>query len=299
LEKLMVRSSAVGDYLRARRAVLAPEDVGFFSHSSRKVSGLRREEVAVLAGISPEYYLRLEQGRDHQPSDQVIACLARALRLGEYGEQYLRRLVRPFAGPAGRHEPAVGPAHFDAILAHWRDVPAFIADANLDVVANNGAVEQLSGDFVRGTNLVTAMFQRADERDWTPDWERRAREVVGVFRMSGHPEDRRYQEIVGDLSLRSQEFRRIWRRHDVHVFEEGDVQVGVAPFGSVKFGWRNLSVEGLPGHALTTFFARPGTSAGPVLAYLSARALEARRSAPAAGPAADHPASYSTTTTSS
>jgi transcriptional regulator with XRE-family HTH domain len=299
LENLMDRSTAVGDYLRARRAVLVPEDVGFPSHSGRKVSGLRREEVAVLAGISPEYYLRLEQGRDHQPSDQVLASLARALRLGGHGEEYLRRLVRPFAAADGSSGRAVGREQFDALLAHWRDVPAFVADANLDIVASNGVAAQLSPIFARGANRLMTVFGTEEVRKVVPDWETRAREVVGAFRMHGDPENRRYQEIVGELSVRSEEFRRIWRRHDVHVFVEGDTQVRVPPFGSVEFGWRNFAVEGLLGYSLTTFFARPGSPAVPVFAYLAARAAEARRANSDDRAASVQAASYSTTTTSS
>lgn len=267
----MGRTSAVGEYLRARRALLSPEEVGFVADRSRKVEGLRREEVAVLAGISPEYYLRLEQGRDHQPSDQVLGALARALRLGPHGEAYLRRLARPVAVPTARRDRRADDEQFGLLLAQWRDVPAFIADANLDVVASNAVVRQLGHRvFSTGANRLVAMFTDEDARTRVPEWELRARELVGAFRMSGDPRDARYQQIVGELSVASPDFRRIWQRQDVHVFVEGDADITVPPFGAVGFGWRNFAVEGLPGHALTTFFARPGSPAVAVLAYLSA-----------------------------
>jgi transcriptional regulator with XRE-family HTH domain len=271
----MDRSSAVGEYLRARRALLAPEDVGFIHDRNRKVSGLRREEVAVLAGISPEYYLRLEQGRDHQPSDQVVSALARALQLGEYGEAYLQRLVRPGNRPSVEHLARGHRERLEEILTQWRDVPAFIADANLDVVASNSVAEQLGEHvFSPGSNRLLSMFELDAARTLVPEWELRARELVGALRMGGDPDDPRFQEIVGGLSLRSNDFRRIWNRQDVHVFVEGDCDLLVPPFGMVCFGWRNFAIAGFPGHVLTTFFAHPGSPAVPVLAYLAARAAD-------------------------
>jgi transcriptional regulator with XRE-family HTH domain len=273
----MDRSSAVGAYLRARRALLAPEDVGFVPDRNRKVVGLRREEVAVLAGISPEYYLRLEQGRDHQPSDQVLAALARALRLGPHGAAYLRRLVRPAEQASVDAPGPVRQGRLDDVLAQWRDVPAFVADRNLDVVASNPLAEQLGGHvFAPGANRLLTMFEHEGAPRVVPDWERQARELVGAFRMDGDPDDLRYQEIVGRLSMRSQDFRRIWSRQDVHVFVEGSCLLPLPPFGLVEFGWRNFAVAGHPGHVLTTFSAWPGTPAVPVLAYFAARAAQTR-----------------------
>jgi transcriptional regulator with XRE-family HTH domain len=273
----MDRSSAVGEYLRARRALLAPEEVGFVPDRNRQVVGLRREEVAVLAGISPEYYLRLEQGRDHQPSDQVLVALARALRLGPHGESYLRRLVRPAPRTTDGDPAPVRHGHLDDVLAQWRDVPAFVADQNLDVVASNPLADELGGHvFSPGANRLLTMFEHEGAPRVVPDWETQARELVGAFRMSGDPDDLRHQEIVGRLSMRSPDFRRIWSRQDVHVFVEGTCLLPLPPFGLVEFGWRNFAVAGHPGHVLTTFSAWPGTPAVPVLAYFAARASQRR-----------------------
>lgn len=273
----MDRSTAVGEYLRARRALVAPESVGFVADRARKVDGLRREEVAVLAGISPEYYLRLEQGRDHQPSDQVLRALAGALQLDQHGVAYLERLVHP--PTADRPAPVAPDAgeRLGDLLAQWRDVPAVVFDANLDVVASNSVADELGQPaFGVGSNRLVSMFEDPDARSWADDWETRARELVGAFRLGGDPDDRRFREVVGDLSLRSEDFRRIWRRQDVGVLVDGCVDLAVPPFGRVPFAWHDFAVAGFPGHTLTTLHPVPGTSAPAVLAYCAARATQRR-----------------------
>lgn len=277
----MDRSTAVGEYLRARRALISPESVGFVADQNRKVSGLRREEVAVLAGISPEYYLRLEQGRDHQPSDQVLHALAKALQLDEHGIAYLERLVHPPVAQRAEIADARTRARLRALLAQWRDVPAVIFDSNLDVVATNHVADELGQSALRpGANRLVWMFDEHKAESDPDVWEQQARQLVGAFRMRGEPDDPRYQEIVGQLSVRSADFRRIWGRHDVHVFVEGECRLRLPPFGEVQLAWRNFAVAGLHGHVLSTFFAPEGSAAATVMAYFAARAAETQRRSP-------------------
>lgn len=269
----MDRPSAVGEFLRARRSALRPEDVGLPAGGNRRVEGLRREEVADLARISPEYYLRLEQGRDHQPSDQVLGALADALRLDATSRTYLERLVRrPLAQTAPDHRSPGVADELAGVLDQWQETPAFVVDGNLDVVQSNRLADALGqGRMSPGANRLQVMFEDGAQAV-IPEWELRVQELVGALRMTSDPDDPRLQELVGGLSVSSPEFRRAWARQEVHVFVEGDCYSFVEPFGVVRLWWRNFAVEGYPGLALTTIYAKPGTPAVGVLAYCAANA---------------------------
>lgn len=263
-------SSLVGDYLRARRDRTRPEDVGLPREPGRRVAGLRREEVALLAGISAEYYLRLEQGRDHQPSEQVIAALARALLLDEDAQAHLRRLARPV--PRRRRGPRAALATDPALIGlldRRSGVPAFVVDDCLDVVASNALASMLGTGMRPGANRVTRMFTDVD-REQYPGWHDRAREIVGVLRMRADPADPRLLDIVGHLQIQDADFAALWARHDVHVDTSGTCREMVDPFGAVEFEWENLVVPGHEGLTLTTLFAPPGSHAAAVTAYLRA-----------------------------
>jgi transcriptional regulator with XRE-family HTH domain len=266
------RSSLVGDYLRARRDITQPEDVGLIRESNRRVTGLRREEVASLAGISSEYYLRLEQGRDHQPSEQVLNALARALQLDADAIEYLHRLARPRPRrPRPAQQPRLPDAALQRLLDRWSTVPAFIADDNLDVVAGNAAADALGGGSMsRGANRMLHTFTRTARAAY-PDWLTRARELVAVFRMRADPDDPRMQDLVGTLSIRDAEFAALWARHDVHVFTSGTTIETVEPFGAVEFEWDEFVIPGYHGLTMTTVFAASGSQAASVLAYVNER----------------------------
>jgi len=271
-ERTMSRDrSSIGEYLRARRALVQPEDVGIARGAKRRVAGLRRQEVADLAGISLEYYLRLEQGRDRHPSTQVVHALARALLLDQVGTLYLERLARPAPiATSGAARKGVLPGDLPMLLEQWSGMPAFVTDSNLDVVYANRMAEKVMGTgFLLGANRVLAMFS-PEYRAAVPGWIDRAAEVVGALRMRGNPEDPRFQELVGGLAVRSREFRRLWARQDVHVLTRGAVGVPVQPFGVIELQWRNLQVAEAPGWALTTVFAERGSTAAAALAFLAA-----------------------------
>jgi transcriptional regulator with XRE-family HTH domain len=262
------RASLVGDYLRARRDITQPEAVGIARERNRRVTGLRREEVASLAGISAEYYLRLEQGRDHRPSDQVLTALGRALALDDHALDHLRRLARPAPPrPDGRRVSGTDPA-LRRVLERRADLPAFIVDSTLDVVASNPLAAALGASMRAGANRVERMFTEVD-RSTYPDWQARATEMVAVLRMRADPDDPRLQEIVGRLSISDPEFAASWARHDVHVYTSGNCFEAVEPFGTVEFEWEDLVMPGHDGLTLTTLFAPVGSRAAAVLAYLA------------------------------
>ncbi|WP_186377018.1 helix-turn-helix domain-containing protein [Curtobacterium pusillum] len=262
------RRSELGQYLRARRALVQPEDVGLPREPGRRVDGLRREEVARLAGISPEYYLRLERGRDHQPSDQVLAAIARALLLDDEAAGYLRRLAHADrTPPPSSTAPGVDDS-VRALLAQWSHTPAFVMDRNQDIILSNALASALGPGYMEpGANLVLQIFSEAS-RQHAVDWLPTAHRVVAALRMHAEPEDARLQEIVGTLTLQDPDFARIWARHDVAVQRTGTSRHWIDPIGWVEFRWQNLAIPG-SSHVLVTFWADKGTPAAAAVAYLA------------------------------
>lgn len=221
-------ATVLGEYLWARRAAVQPEAVGLVREANRRVPGLRREEVAKLASISPEYYLRLEQGHDREPSDQVLRGIAKALLLDASAEQHLLRLRRiqlrsPYSAPEqGEFEATERVAQ---LLEGWSSTPAMVISGNFDVVLVNEAAAELGDRRLRqGLNLVESVFSDGGRDE--PDWEDGAGRVLGALRYHGNPYDRRFQELVGRLSIRDADFRRLWARHDARPVPHGRMRVG-------------------------------------------------------------------------
>ncbi|MFG6503989.1 helix-turn-helix domain-containing protein [Microbacterium sp. P05] len=266
--------SPLGDFLRARRAEIRPEEVGIRTLSVRRVQGLRRDEVAQLAGISTEYYLRLERGRGHHPSDQVLRALARALRLDAGGLEYMTRLVRIQSGSLRPTEP---PELRDAIesnlaslMGQWTSTPAYFTDRNMRVVFRNDLAEAiLPGSVSAGSNLVLKVFSR-DWRSSDLDWEKSARRFVSALRFYGDPHDPMLQDIVGLLSMRVPEFRRLWAAHEAAPLSAGTLRLDVAGFGHVEFTQQCLSLTGDENHVLTVLHAEPGSTAADAVRMLRA-----------------------------
>jgi transcriptional regulator with XRE-family HTH domain len=209
------------EFLRSRRARLRPADVGIETAGRRRVPGLRREEVAMLAGVSLDYYARLEQGRDLQPSDQVLDAIARALRLAEVERLYLHNIVRAgIAAPAAELDLAPLDGGIRLMLASL-EIPAFVIDARGDVPAMN----RMGRLLLRGLEPMPAaasnhprwLFLDDSTRELLVDWEMNARASVGVLREAAgrYPHDKRLQALIGELSVASPEFRSWWAEHDV------------------------------------------------------------------------------------
>jgi transcriptional regulator with XRE-family HTH domain len=273
------QASLVGTYLRARRDITRPEDVGLVRGQNRRVSGLRREEVAALAGISAEYYLRLEQGRDHRPSDQVLSALGRALALDEHARHYLHTLARPKVARPRSLPPASTDPALRRLLERHAGMPSFIMNSTLHVVASNPLAAALGASMRPGANRLLRMFTDVD-RNAYPDWPTRAADMVAVLRMRADPNDPSLQALVGQLSIQDAEFAAIWARHDVQVSTFGTCFEVVPPFGTMQFEWQDLVIPGHDGLTMTTLFAPAGSRGAAVLAYLAERS-------PAAGEVAD------------
>ena len=209
------------EFLRTRRARVAPEDVGLPATTGRRVPGLRREEVAQLAGMSVDYYVRLERGRNPNVSESVLDAVARALQLSDLERGHLHALARPTRQRSRR--PAaerVRPGLLRA-LESMPDVPAHILGPRMDVLAANPLARTLYTDWtarpVHDRNIVRFVFLDDRGRELFVDWTDAARGVVAALHLYAgrHPGDPRLAELVGELSVRDADFRRWWADHDV------------------------------------------------------------------------------------
>lgn len=275
----MVSSSPLGEYLRARRASLRPEDVGLVSMGQRRVEGLRRDEVAQLSGVSEDYYLRIEQGRDRQPSDQVLFALARALKLDFTAVQYMKRLVSMQSGGPDLREPRQVSDAVDkvlrSLLTQWASTPAYIRDRNHTVLMANQLASSLFPGVEQGTNLPILVF--SDEwRVVDTQWEETARAMLAALRFSSDPDDTALREIVGVLTMRHPEFTRLWALHEARPSYISTARLSLAGFGTVEFTKQSLLVPGGRGHVLTVFQAEEGSAAADVIRVTRMQLAEAR-----------------------
>ncbi|WP_082574976.1 MULTISPECIES: helix-turn-helix domain-containing protein [unclassified Nocardioides] len=265
------KDNRLGDYLRARRELVSPESVGLPGHGVRRVAGLRREEVAMLAGISADYYLRLEQGRDRNPSVQVLEALAGVLQLDATATDYLLRLGAPKPRRRVRRPRPETVPTATAQLLSVIGLPAFIEGRYLDVLAANPLVTALSPNVRVGENRLRSIFLDPDERTLHPDWARTAPRLVAGFRnrIGDRVDDPRVVQLVGELSLGSEEFRRAWARHDVKPIQSRSIRIDHPQVGEIELDLSKLAIEGTDGQMLVIYHAVPGTEAADKLALLS------------------------------
>jgi transcriptional regulator with XRE-family HTH domain len=209
------------DYLRSRRARISPAEAGLPTAPNRRVPGLRREEVAMLAGVCVDYYVRLERGRDINVSEAVLDAVARALRLDDTERGHLftlarRRPTRRRPTPPQRVRPSLR-----RIVEGMTDLPAILVGHRSDILASNRLAHALYTDFGvlprRERNMARYLFLDESARDLHGDWAGVARSTVaGLHLYAGnHPDDPRLAELVGELSVRDKDFRRWWADHDV------------------------------------------------------------------------------------
>ncbi|WP_017570539.1 helix-turn-helix transcriptional regulator [Nocardiopsis halotolerans] len=284
----------LADFLRARRARLSPQDVGFAPGARRKVAGLRREELALLAGVSTDYYQRMEQGRVVRASEEVLDALARALELDPDETRHLHTLARAARHPAPerrRRAPERVPVSTRRLL-HTMSGPAMVLGRHLDVLAWNPLAGALFGgldDLPREErNLLRALFHHPDARDVCPDWEASAREYIGMLRaaVAADPDHPRARELVGGLSIHSEEFRRFWARHDVRESTHGSKRFVHPMVGELTLDWDAYPLPGAPGPVLVAYTAEPGTGDAERLQLLAG--LLPERGGPGRDPAPPH-----------
>jgi transcriptional regulator with XRE-family HTH domain len=270
----MPSSMALGQYLRARRELVRPEDVNLRPAGPRRVPGLRREELAMLAGISPDYYLRLEQGRDHHPSPQVIDALARALQLDAEATAHLHALSQPPAGRPCQQQPEQPPASIGQLIASWPNTPAIVLGCHMDVLAANALAQALSPVFTPGVNVVRAVFLDPGLREFVRDWDGIAHSAVARLRaLAGAAvDDPCLVELVGELSVRSAEFRRLWARHDVRVSAPDIHRFNHPLVGPLELKPERLAIIGTEGQVLIVSHADPGSASERALHLLAGTA---------------------------
>ncbi|MEV0151717.1 MULTISPECIES: helix-turn-helix transcriptional regulator [unclassified Nonomuraea] len=267
-------STDLGDFLRSRRARIQPEELGLQAFGRRRVPGLRREEVAQLAGVSVDYYIRLEQGRGQSVSDAVLDAVARVLRLDEVEQAHLRDLARPQKQedrPRGARQRVRPGAR---LVVDSVSGPAFLLGRCMDVLAWNpmgDAVLGFSGRGERTRNQARDAFLDPAAREFYVDWPAVAAETVAYLRLEAgrRPRDRRLAELVGELSLRSEEFRRLWADHQVKEKTYGVKRMLHPVVGRLDLGYETLALPGDPDLLLVVYTAAPGSEAAEKLAVLA------------------------------
>lgn len=216
----------------------------------------------MLAGISVEYYLRLEQGRDQHPSDQVLGSIARALRLDPDAETYLRELARP--SQATRRRPAQPErvsASVQSLIDNWTTTPAHVHGRYMTTLAANPMAIALSAFFAPGVNTLRAAFLEPEMRELYRDWDEMTAKVVAYLRsvVGGALDDPQLAQLIGELSLRSERFRTLWARQDVHQKTSGITRLLHPQVGALDLHYEKLALPGAPGQMLVTYHAEPGT----------------------------------------
>ncbi|WP_415853028.1 helix-turn-helix transcriptional regulator, partial [Streptomyces albus] len=234
----------LGDYLRARRGLVTPAQAGLPSGGNRRVPGLRREEVALLAGISPDYYLRLERGRDKNPSPQVLDSLARVLRLDDVERTYLLGLAAARPRAPRRKRPEHVPARVHELLAHLQ-LPAFVEGRAFDVLAANRMAVALSPRLRPGHNRLRSLLLDPEEQSFHQDWPKATADFVAALRttIGDDTDNPRFVELVGELALASQRFRTLWARHDIRPLDGGTTTVHHPVVGELRLHRDKLPVE--------------------------------------------------------
>ncbi|MFI0469009.1 helix-turn-helix domain-containing protein [Saccharopolyspora sp. 5N102] len=245
--------SELGDFLKAKRAQIAPEQVGLPAVGNpRRVKGLRREEVAQLAAVSVDHYTRLEQGRVATASDNVLAGLARALLLTDDEHAYLRLLTQPRAARRSPAAPAKVASPVQDLLDALTHTPAFVLGRRSDILAWNAAATALFLDFATvrpdHRNLVRLVFLDPRVRGLYVDWETVAAEAVARLRMdAAHtPDDPRLAKLVGELSVRDDDFRRWWGGHDVRIPSAGRKRLHHTVAGGLELDWQAMQLGVAP-----------------------------------------------------
>jgi transcriptional regulator with XRE-family HTH domain len=268
----------LGEFLRRARARRNPETTGLLPDGRiRRVPGLRREEVAVLAGVSTDYYTRLEQGRNVTPSTQVIDALIRALDLDAAGQAYLHTLVSTAGMPVSRPRTSVQRVRpgLHQLLDSFSSQPALILGRRTDILASNPLARALFADFesmpAKHRNYARWMLLDDAARTLFRDWEEQARNAVEALRLDAAvtPNDQGTQQLVGELSLASPEFRQWWSAHRVHQRTFGTKRLSHPLVGELDVQFETLALPGEESQVLYVYSTEPGSASHQALSLLA------------------------------
>ncbi|MGW0823858.1 helix-turn-helix domain-containing protein [Streptomyces sp. NPDC002845] len=279
------RRTELKEFLRSRRARLRPEDVGLSSHGRRRVPGLRREELAPLAGVSYAYYARLEQGYGETMSAEVLDAVAHALRLNEEERDHLIRLAQPDRQSTTQAAPP--PQRLRPTIQHLLDtlgVPAYVVSRRMDILGWNRLAAAVFGDWAplspEERNVARLTFLSPAARDRFADPGRTALRVVGVLRMNAgkSPGDSYLSSLIQELSQKSEEFRQLWARHEVSCGTVGDsVRMRHPLVGEFDLAHEPMALPGDAPMRLNTYHAEPGSRSEEALRMLASWEMEPLR----------------------
>jgi transcriptional regulator with XRE-family HTH domain len=279
----MDNRAEVRAFLMSRRAKVRPEAVGLSAGDNRRVPGLRRSEVAALAGVSVEYYAKLERGAIAGASASVLDALSRALQLDDAERSHLLDLARAADGisASGRSrrrasKPGTGRSSLHWALDSITNAVAFVRNPQQDLLATNALGRAFYSPVLAGgagqPNLARFQFLDPASRDFYPDWELFAEMCVAIVRAEAgrDPHDRGIQELVGELSTRSETFRRLWGAHDVRTHGAGTKRFTHPLVGELSLAYEELAITAEPGLVLMIYTAEPGSPSAERLGLLAA-----------------------------
>ncbi|MEU6912573.1 helix-turn-helix domain-containing protein [Streptomyces olindensis] len=276
------RRTELKEFLRSRRARLKPEEVGLPSHGRRRVPGLRREELAQLAGVSYAYYARLEQGYGETMSAEVLDAVARALRLNGEEREHLVRLAQPERQSATQAVPPSQPLR--PSVRHLLDalgVPAYVVDRRLNILGWNRLATVVFGDWGRlrpeERNVARLAFLSPEARERFADPDSTTERIAGVVRMNAgkSPGDPHFSSLIEELSQQSEEFRRLWARHEVSCGSAGEtVRMRHPLVGEFDLVHEPMALPGGAPMRLVTYHAEPGSRSEEALRMLASWEME-------------------------
>jgi len=265
----MDNANTLGEYLRARRGRVRPEEVDLPPGGRRRVPGLRREEVASLAGLSVDYYTRLEQGREQHPSASVLNALAGTLRLGPDAQRYLFAIATPGPRAAAPRRRPIG-ENLLALVDEWRDHPTVLYDSLNHIVAANHLGRALFSMVGVGGNTLRFLFLDERAREFHREWEHSTASMVAAVRATAAhaPDDPALMALIGELTVRSPRFARLWARADVREKTTDVLQVRHELVGDLDLVYETFRPTSAPELVLKVHRALPGSESADKLAVL-------------------------------
>jgi transcriptional regulator with XRE-family HTH domain len=270
----------VRQFLATRRARITPEQLGLPTYGgNRRVPGLRREEVAVLAGVSVDYYTRLERGNLNGVSDGVLEAIARALQLDEAERSHLFDLARTANGTVGtrrsRPQQQLVRPGLQRLLDAMTDAPAFVRNGRLDILAANllgrALYEPMFTEPATPTNLARFTFSDPAALEFFPDWDDVANTTVALLRVEAgrDPNDRSLSDLVGELATRSDQFRTRWAAHNVRLHDHGDKRFHHPVVGDLSLSFEVLPLPADTGLTMTVYTAEADSASQAGLTILA------------------------------
>lgn len=253
--------SELGDFLRAKRAAASVEALPFPTSGRRRVPGLRRDEVALLAGVSVDYYTRLEQGRENNPSAQVIDAIAHSLDLNVAERRYAYGLAQIAWVPDLPETPESIDATVDRLMERWPDAACFVLDPLLDIVAMNRLAASLFRPFATTRNLAEMVFLDPQGRSFYADWERAATGCVANLRATSgmYAGTARRKELLDRLTGGSDYFTRLWEAHEVAPKTHDQKALLHPDVGEFVIEFDAFEITAMPGHQLVVYSAEPAS----------------------------------------